>query len=322
MKLNFLFIILFFQISNATEKDSLFQSNPFQKKLITLNNFLLEDCDACGCSASGGSMGFNSIISSNFIGLRYFHQSYKTNDGLYSNSPWLDQHFNTIQLWSRIPITDKFQASVQIPYHYNTRELEDGNQSISGMGDITLIGMYRLLQTKKDSLSYKHTLYAGSGLKIPAGAYDAANNGSVNPSFQLGTGSWDYLFLLEHTVIRKNKWGLNSMINYIYKTENKKNYRFGNQFNYGSSLFYVHESSKFSIIPQGGIAGEIYASNELRGLEVRNTSGDILFGKIGVEIGKNKFSVGGHAFIPLQQNLTGGLVDSNYRLNFYINYSL
>jgi hypothetical protein len=129
------------------------------------------------------------------------------------------------------------------------------------------------------------------------------------------------MFLTEHT-LRKNKWGINTMVNYIYKTENQKDYRFGNQFNYGSSLFYLHTVKKVSIVPQGGIAGEVYAANELRGLEVRNTAGDIFFGKIGIEIGKDKFSIGGHAFLPIQQNLTGGLVEANFRLNFYVNYSL
>lgn len=323
MKLKFLFFIFLFQLSNASEIDTLSQPNIFQQKRYALNAFIAEtdDCDACGCSASGGSMGFNSILSPNFVGLRYFYQSYETNDGLYSNSPWLDQDFTTIQLWGRIPITEKMQVAVQIPYHYNTRELEEGKQSISGIGDITLLGMYRLIQTKKDSLPLNHTLYLGGGLKMPVGAYDAANNGSVNPSFQLGTGSWDFLFLTEYT-FRKKKWGLNNMINYIYKTENQKSYRFGNQFNYGSTLFYSHHKNNLSIVPQGGIAGEVYAANELRGLEVKNTAGDIFFGKIGIEIGKDKFSMGGHAFIPIQQNLTGGLVEANYRLNFYINYNL
>jgi hypothetical protein len=40
------------------------------------------DCDACGCSASGGSMGFSSMLNSNFIGIRYFNQSYSSRDGI------------------------------------------------------------------------------------------------------------------------------------------------------------------------------------------------------------------------------------------------
>ncbi len=317
-----LLVMLISQIVFASEKDSLITPSVFKQKLNLLNSFSDEDdCDACGCSASGGSMGFASIITSNFIGLRYFNQSYKTNDGLYSNSPWLDQNFNTIQLWSRIPLSEKIQASVQIPYHYNTRELEEGNQSISGIGDITLLGLYRLVQSHADSLVYKHSVYLGGGLKIPTGAYDESNNGSVNPSFQLGTGSWDYFLLTEYT-LRKNKWGLNNMINYIIKTKNKKDYQFGNQFNYGSTLFYLLEINNFTIAPQVGIAGEVYDSNELRGLTLKNTSGDILFSKIGFEMGKNKISLGAHAFVPIQQNLTGGLVEANYRWNVYFNYSL
>ena len=54
-------------------------------KKITTKTMLLDDCDGCGCGASGGSMGFASMINSNFVGVRYFNQQYKSNDGLYSN---------------------------------------------------------------------------------------------------------------------------------------------------------------------------------------------------------------------------------------------
>jgi hypothetical protein len=32
--------------------------------------------------ASGGSMGFSSMLNSNFIGIRYFNQSYSSRDGI------------------------------------------------------------------------------------------------------------------------------------------------------------------------------------------------------------------------------------------------
>jgi hypothetical protein len=34
-----------------------------------------------GCSASGG-MGFSSMLNSNFVGIRYFNQSYSSRDGI------------------------------------------------------------------------------------------------------------------------------------------------------------------------------------------------------------------------------------------------
>jgi hypothetical protein len=55
----------------------------------------------------GGSMGFSSMLNSNFIGIRYFNQSYSSRDGIFANSPWIDENFNTAQIWTKIPVTGK-----------------------------------------------------------------------------------------------------------------------------------------------------------------------------------------------------------------------
>lgn len=68
----------------ATVKDSI-SSFTFQR-LAMMEDF---DCDACGCSASGGSMGFSSMLNTNFVGIRYFNQSYTSRDGIFANSPGL-----------------------------------------------------------------------------------------------------------------------------------------------------------------------------------------------------------------------------------------
>ncbi len=260
MKKIILFFILLFQLANATEKDSIQFRNPFAK----FHNFLEDDCDACGCSASGGSMGFASMLNSNFVGIRYFNQNYKSTDGLYSNSLWYTENFNTTQFWARIPVKENFQLSVLIPYHSHNRVITTGSQAISGLGDITLLAMYRLYQTHKDSTLLVHTLQMGGGLKMPTGTFNEANSGSVNPSFQLGTGSWDYLLATEY-IVRRKQLGLNTMLNYVIKTENQKNYRFGNQLNYAATFFYLYEKDVFSFAPQIGLAGETYGSNYQHG---------------------------------------------------------
>ena len=313
------FLVITFQFGFATEIDSL-DLNPFLK-LPQFSNSLLEDCDACGCSASGGSMGFASMLNTNFIGIRYFNQSYKSTDGLYSNSPWYNENFNTLQLWARIPVVKRVQISALIPYHFHNRETNSGTQNISGLGDITVLGMYQLYQTHKDSTLFIHSLQAGAGLKIPVGKFDATNNGSVNPSYQVGTGSWDYLLAAEY-VIRRQKLGLNTLLNYVIKTENDKYYQFGNQFNYAGTFFYLLKRDEYSIVPQLGFAGEVYESNYQLGQKVRNTSGDIFLGKIGFEVGKDKLSLGVNVMLPIAQNLTGGNVEANYRWSLNFNYSL
>ncbi len=315
----FIFFVVF-QIGNASENDSLYYPNYF-KNLKVHSTLFEDDCDACGCSASGGSMGFASMLNSNFIGIRYFNQSYKSNDGLYSNSPWYNENFNTIQIWTRFPVVKNIQISALLPYHFHNRESATGKQDISGIGDATIIGMYTLFQTTKDSANVYHTLQLGGGIKMPLGKFDEANNGSVNPSYQVGTGSWDYLLATEY-VIKRKKLGLNTMLNYVIKTENEKNYRFGNQFNYASTLFYMLENSNFSFVPQIGIAGEVYEDNYQLNQKVRGTAGDIFMGKLGFEIGKDKFSFGANAMLPINQNLTGGNVKANHRWSINLNYSL
>ncbi|MGV3460483.1 MAG: transporter [Flavobacterium sp.] len=278
-------------------------------------------CDACGCSASGGGMGFSSMIDQNFVGVRYFHQSYSSRDGIFNNSPWIEENFNTVQAWARIPVFKNFQVTALVPYHFHNRELSTGRQEINGPGDVTVLGLYTLYQTRTDTVAFTHTLQAGAGVKAPTGKYNSANNGSVNPSFQVGTGSWDCLLAAEY-VLRYRDWGFNGMANYNVKTENDKNYRFGNQFNYGGSLFYVVDIMRLTVVPQAGVAGEMYDGNKQYGEELPDTAGRALFCKAGIELGMDKFSLGINGMLPVSQNLTGGRVEANYRWSINLNYSL
>jgi len=299
------------------EKDSI-SAFTFQR-LAMLEDF---DCDACGCSASGGSMGFSSMLNNNFVGLRYFKQSYTSRDGIFANSPWIDENFNTIQAWARIPVTEKVQISALVPYHFHERELTAGTESIAGLGDITVMALYTVYETQKDSTFFTHKLNVGGGLKIPTGKFTEANNlGSVNQSFQLGTGSWDFPLVSEY-VIKHNNLGLNTTLNYIFKTENSKNYQYGDQFNYAGTFFYLFDLNTFQIVPQAGLAGELYQTNKQHNLDLPNTAGDILFGKFGIEAGKDKFSVGVNAMLPINQNLSGGNMEANYRWSVNLNYTL
>jgi hypothetical protein len=120
-----------------------------QKKTVSIigiglhNTFWFDfDCDACGCSASGGSMGFSSMLNSNFIGIRYFNQQYKTTDGLYSNSPWYRESYNTTQLWARIPVYKNIQVigfgtlPPQLARNRNRRPIDFGFGRYHGFGHV------------------------------------------------------------------------------------------------------------------------------------------------------------------------------------------
>lgn len=279
------------------------------------------ECDSCG-SSSGGGLGFGSMLDQEFAGLRYLNQRYASRDGIFSNSPWLTEEFHSMQLWTKFPVGTRWQVSAIIPYHSNQRHRATGIERIEGLGDITALAFYSVLRRKNDSTAVSHNLQLGGGVKAPTGSYRSANNaGSVNPSFQLGTGSWDYLLVADYTV-RKRKWGFNAMGNYVFKTENAQAYRFGDQFNYGGTLFYSAEGNGFRMVPQAGVSGEIYAANRQYGQTLPDTAGDILFGKLGIEAGKDRFSVGVNVLLPIAQDLTGGRVEARYRWSVNLNYVL
>lgn len=306
-----------FSAFSFTEKDSI--SAFTFRRLAMLEDF---DCDACGCSASGGSMGFGSMLNNNFAGLRYLKQSYTSRDGIFANSPWMDENFNTVQAWARIPVTEKIQISALVPYHFNERKLTTGAENIAGLGDITVMALYTVFETQKDSTFFTHKINLGGGVKLPTGKFTEANNlGSVNQSFQLGTGSWDFPVVSEYVIKHKNL-GLNTTLNYIFKTENSKNYQYGDQFNYAGTFFYLFDLKSVQIVPQAGLAGEVYQTNKQYSLDLPNTAGDILFGKFGIEAGKDKFSIGINAMLPINQNLSNGNMEANYRWSVNLNYTL
>ncbi len=313
-------LLMCVQNSYSALKDTLQNEHRFQKYAYLIKDLGEEYCDACGCSANGGSMGFGSMLNDDFIGVRYVYQKYTTKEGVFNNSPWIEENFNTIQFWSRIPLTSHIQLMALIPFHNNNRLLNTGYENRSGLGDITVVGLYTFFQSKKDSLSnYSHKVQLGGGLKAPTGKFDESNSGTLNPSFQLGTGSWDYLFITEY-VIKRQQSGLNMAFSYTYKTENQKHYQFGNQLNYSVTLFHLLHWNHINFVPQIGLAEEVTASNRQFQQDVVGTKGDVLFSKLGLEVGKGRFSLGMNAMLPLKQNLTDGNVKAKYRVAVNLNY--
>jgi hypothetical protein len=112
------------------------------------------------------------------------------------------------------------------------------------------------------------------------------------------------------------------MANYSVKSENDKGYQFGNQWNYGGTVFYLWERNQNTFSPQFGLNGEVYEFNFQHGHKVQETAGSILFSKIGFEWGIGKWSLGSNLLVPLRQNLIAGNVEAKFRFALNINYAL
>lgn len=285
---------------------------------ITSNLLSEEFCDACGCAAGNGSSGFESLLNPKFIGVKYFGQHYKARENLFLDALTQDQYFNTIQLWGRIPVTEKLSIYGSIPYQTHTKKTEQGDNKIDGIGDINIMGIYQLYSSE----SAVHQFNGGLGVKIPTGKFNAVSVTSVNPSFQLGTGSWDYQLVLNYK-FQKNKLAVLLNTDYNLKSENKKQYQFGNQWNYTATAFYQLLNTGNSIISaKAGLQGEVYAANKQFSETIPRTSGNAFYSKIGVETSLNKISLGSELMLPLRSNLAGGDIEARSRVSVFVNFGL
>lgn len=318
IKILILFLITI-QIQAGNALDSL-QINSIENPCFQLELFRL-DCDACGCAAGNGSSGFETMLNPQFIGIRYFAQHYKAKENAFVSKANRDQYFNTLQLWARIPVAKKIEIYVGLPYHFHNRETSIGKENIDGIGDATLMGIYNFLDLSTKSMN-NHIFNAGAGVKIPTAKFDEINASGTNPSFQLGTGSWDFLMALNYRFQMK-KSAFTVSFDYTFKGENEKKYQFGDQFNYSGVYNYLFvNKSEFIFSGKGGFQGEIYQDNKQFGEVLNRTSGDALYGKIGFELAYKKWSLGSELMLPVSSNLASDDIEARSRVGVFLNYGL
>ncbi|MCA6066790.1 transporter [Chryseobacterium sp. RG1] len=310
-----IFLMISFQLLNIfqakTMNDSLYIFHPF-------NPVVFDDCDACGCAAGNGSSGFESLLNPQFVGIKYFAQHYKAKENLFVKDLTQDQYFNTIQLWGKIPLTKKLNVYASLPFHFHEKKTLQGDINISGIGDLNLMGIYQFLNSKENI----HQLNGGVGVKVPFGKFDEKGISGVNPSFQLGTGSWDYQMVLNYK-FQKNKVAVLLNTDYTVKTENKKYYRFGNQWNYAATGFYQFFGNDIMIFSgKAGLQGEVYDRNKQFDEVLPNTAGSALYGKLGFEASYKKFSLGSELMLPAYSHLAGGDIEAKSRFSIFLNIGI
>lgn len=282
------------------------------------SKFFDDDCDACGCAAGNGSSGFESLLNPQFIGIKYFAQHYKAKENLFVNDLTQDQYFNTIQLWGKVAITKKLSAYVSLPFQFHEKKTMQGDIRINGIGDLNVMGIYQLINSKDAS----HQLNGGLGIKVPLGRFDEKGITGVNPSFQLGTGSWDYQMVVNYKY-QKNKVAVIVNTDYTVKGENKKYYQFGNQWNYAATGFYqLYADKKMIFSGKAGLQGEVYDRNKQFDEALPDTAGSALYGKLGFELSYSKWSLGSELMLPAYSNLAGGNIEAKSRFSVFINFGI
>ncbi|MBK7762685.1 MAG: hypothetical protein IPI46_04845 [Bacteroidetes bacterium] len=280
-------------------------------------------CDMCGCSASGNSFGILPGFQKHFIGLRYQNSSFtsKAHEGSNESHKKSKEQYQSIQLWGRAVLHPKIHAFVFVPYKFNQRKEGSEQISIHGVGDISLLLNYILLNTgNQDSSNTKQFLQCGAGIKLPTGKCDAIHAGlMLNENMQIGTGSVDIPWMVMYTLRHKNK-GLYVEANYALNNSNKFKFQFGNKLSTSFKLLRWFQKSKLTYLPQIG-AGYEYSQIDRRQHEtVENSGGSIALVNVGMDLYYRNFSLAVHAQQPIAQNIGNGLIQNKTRMSANLIY--
>ncbi|PTS96773.1 hypothetical protein DBR11_18535 [Pedobacter sp. HMWF019] len=290
--------------------------------LVMISITATRACDICGCGVGSYYLGILPEYNKRFIGLRYQHKTLRTHLGPFGERTPLtsDETYQSMELWGGWNIGSRFRILAFVPYNFNERESQTGNGRKNGLGDIALMGYYKLLDSKRtlgDRLLVQ-SLWIGGGIKVPTGKYEPSERLAISESpnnFQLGTASTDFTLNAAYD-IRYNDLGLNANLNYKLNTENKYEYRYGNKFTGNILMYYkIRVANAVTLAPNAGVLYETAQKDvENKKYDVAVSGGYSLSAVGGLEVSLKRLSLGANYQNVRSQNLAGGRVHAGNRL--------
>lgn len=257
---------------------------------ILLISFLVSNkvqaCDACGCSLGGFNIGIIPQTENHFAGMKFSRSRFFAEMNHANQSPeYSHDNYYRWDFMGRFALSERLQLNLILPYLYNDMNGSHEATRLNGLGDPLALINYKLISQKATADDqWVHNLWMGTGLKAPLGKFEYSQTSQlVNPNFQLGTGSWDYLFTGNYMVSR-NRIGMNMESIYKINSINSQEYRFGNQFNAQANLFYNISTEKIQVIPYTGGYLERGAIHTFEGFQEVNSGGIAVFANAGLQV--------------------------------------
>ena len=269
-------------------------------------------CDVCGCSLGSNYFGILPQFDKHFVGVRWHHSSFFAQ--MNHNSELLEREYSNdsyhqLELWGRFYLSPRIQLFTSVPYSINFMRGSHQTVTASGIGDISVLVNYTLVNTGEDvGNPWRHIWLAGGGVKLPTGDFLQEDNGTlVNPNFQLGTGSTDFVLNTVYTV-RYQNYGINLGATRQFNTENPEAYRFGNQWNTSAQLFYWRQMKSWSLLPNVGVYYETAEMHTDEGFRQLNTGGEAWFAQAGLDVYYQDLAIGFSFKNPINQRMNSDAI--------------
>lgn len=202
---------------------------------------------------------------------------------------------------------------------------QDLNRSKQGIGDLTLMGRYTLIERNAQGQTLRVAPFLG--VKAPTGSDNARDGlGRLPPQVQLGSGSWD-LFGGVVGTYQTLDFEIDGQVSYKANRE-ANGFQFGNVTELDASLQYRLWPRSLG----GAVPGFLYgvmeanlvhaAKDRVGGLADSNTGGITLFLAPGLQYVTRRWIAEAGVQVPVVQNLNGTALKNNYVLTtgFRVNF--
>ena len=292
--------------------------------LLIVSATTAKACDVCGASSSNQTLGLLPQMYRHFVGVQYQYSNFNSvQKPLSDNKPSInaDQQYQTVQLWGRYCIGNRWQLFGFLSYRSNTYQSSSTNTATQGIGDASILVNHTFLQSA-DSVAARHRLQGGLGIKAPTAKYTGVTQLERMglPNTQAGTGSWDIPLNINYT-LRIGNIGVNADVAYNITLPNRDDYKYGNKLTSQLIAFYWLQKGGVSILPQVGLNNEYslhdydnYAKKWLN----EQTGGYILSTKVGAQLYYNKFGFQAMYSIPVSQNFGAGNITAKQKIDMGI----
>ncbi|WP_009036039.1 hypothetical protein [Indibacter alkaliphilus] len=260
-------------------------------------------CDACGCALGGFNFGVIPQNEAHFVGVRYAIAQFYANSRHGGVLEYSNDTYQRADFMARIALNEKLQLNLVLPYMYNTMNGSHESEQLSGLSDPMLMLNYKLLDQKGNPMEkWLHNLWVGAGLKAPLAEFQFSRTENlINPNFQLGSGSWDYLAMLNYTSM-SNRFGLNLEAVYKFNTFNSQDYRFGNQYNAQANVFYKTFIGGTQLFPLIGVYHEFGGQHTHEGFLQANSGGRLSMAQVGAQAQFKTWMLHTNYQVPISQD--------------------
>jgi len=297
------FLLFFFQVESMFSKEDFMNRKAigifvFSTLLLATASAFAQDVSSKNCSnrplkpAGQVNMTNGGVYAKGRLGI-IFKTRYFKKDEIYSGSSEIpnytgkpsgtgarEQERLLTQMTVRYGLGNGWGVRLMVPWWQKemTRGAMSGGvltqneSSNNGLGDMVVMGRYRVLSQKQGSL---FNLALGGGLKLPTGDTNeldelSRSNGCYGIGFQCGSGSWDPKFEIALNRMIKN-WRFDTTFMYTLTTKGDLDYECGDkfQYNFGSSV----AINKWLDL-QLEYNGTWQDRSQLKGIKVKNSGGN------------------------------------------------